>query len=93
MYLHEILKKEKISVEENEHNVLQYGPINLSDIRYPEEFNDLDYQAEYEMSDYSVSHTTYTVYKDKKILFNKNLNEDELIEFFEKLVKKYENKW
>lgn len=92
MKLHEILKKEKISVEENEYNVLQYGPINLSDIESPKDFNNVDYQAEYEMSDYSFSKTTYTVYKDKKILFNKNLSEDELIEFFEKLVKKYENK-
>lgn len=92
MKLHEILKKEKISVEENEYNVLQYGPINLSDIESPEDFNNVDYQAEYEMSDYSFSKTTYTVYKNKKELFNKDLSENELIEFFESLVKKYENK-
>lgn len=91
MKLHEILKKEKISVEENEYNVLQYGPINLSDIESPKDFNNVDYQAEYEMSDYSFSKTTYTVYKNKKHLFNKELNEDELIEFFESLVKKYED--
>lgn len=91
MYLYEILKKEKISVEENEYNVLQYGPINLYDIRSPKEFNDVDYQAEYHMSDYSFSKTTYTVYKNKKHFFNKELNESELIEFFESLVKKYEN--
>lgn len=92
MYLNEILKKEKISVEENEYNVFQYGPINLSDIKSPGDFNNMDYQAEYEMSDYSFSKTTYTVYKIKKPFFNKELSETELIEFFEDLVKKYENK-
>lgn len=92
MKLYEILKKEKINVDENEYNVFQYGPINLSDIESPEDFNNMDYQAEYEMSDYSASKTTYTVYKNNKHLFNKELNEDELIKFFESLVKKYENK-
>lgn len=92
MKLHEILKKEKINVDENEYNVFQYGHINLSDIESPEDFNNMDYQAEYEMSDYSFSKTTYTVYKNKKELFNKDLSENELIEFFKKLVKKYENK-
>lgn len=41
---------------------------------------------------YSYSYPTYTVYKRHSYIFNRDLHENKLIEFFERLMKKYENK-
>ena len=91
MKLSEILEKEKITVDENVHNVLQYGKIDLDNIDNPKEFNRHEYNATELTSEFGASYVDYDVFKDS-VQICYNISEADLVEFFEKLVREYENK-
>ena len=91
MKLSKILEKEKITVDENVHDVLQYGEIDLDNIDNPKEFNRHDFVADDFTSEYGTSYVDYDVFKDS-VQICYNISETDLIEFFEKLVREYENK-
>lgn len=89
MNLAEILEKENIKIEENIDNVLQYGLIDLSDIEKAEQFNSLEWCADNLDNEYSISETTYTIYKNDNLIYESFTNDD-LVDFFKNLEKKYE---
>lgn len=91
MKLSEILKKEKITVDENVHDVLQYGEIDLTEIENPKEFNKFDYKADDLTNEYGASYVDYDVFRNS-VQICYNISEQDLVEFFEKLVREYENK-
>lgn len=88
MNLAEILKKEKIEIEENIDDVFQYGLIDLNNIENPEDFMSLTYYAKDLETKYDTSKTTYSIYQNG-VLIQIYLTEKDIREFFKYLKNKY----
>lgn len=88
MNLAEILIKEKIQIEENISNVVQYGKIDMENIKKSEEFKSSDYFADNLDNEYGKAKTRYSIYKDNNILYH-NLSEKDVRGFLKNLEEKY----
>lgn len=88
MKLNEILKKEKIEIEETVYDVVQYGTIDMTNIKTYEEFEYPLYSAENLDNEYDNSKTYYTIYKDSETV-DDFLSEKEVKDYLKKLEEKY----
>ena len=88
MNLEEILKKEKIEIEENISNVVQYGKIDMTNIEKSEEFKSSDYFADNLDNKYGKAKTRYSIYKNDNILYH-NLSEKDVRGFLKNLEEQY----
>lgn len=88
MNLEEILKKEKIEIEEITYDVCQYGKVDIMGIKNWSDFSPYVYRADNLDNEYENAETHYDIYKNNNIL-HKNLSEDDVRKFLKNLEEQY----
>lgn len=86
--LNQILEENKVTIEENTHNVLEYGKVNVYGVS-PEDFSSIrHYSSTSNTLDYDAAYSDYDVFEDGNIVLS-CAGADEVDQYIKNIISKY----